>query len=115
MKDFFLPILIGCIGSTGLFTFITFLINRRDDKESKLNDIYGQIHCLQERQKEYDLSQLRTELLILMNHYKNDEIEIMKLAERYFKDLGGDFYMTSLFNKWLKKHGIDNPPWFNMH
>jgi hypothetical protein len=34
---------------------------------------------------------------------------ILKLAEEYFVKLGGDWYMTSEFNKWAKAHEIIVP------
>lgn len=109
IKELALPIILGMIGSSGLTTLITFLINRRDNmkKDKKeLEEIKKDI-------KELNLSQSRSEMLIMMNHYPNDQFEILKLAERYFVDLDGDFVMTSIFCKWLEENKITKPNWFN--
>lgn len=101
-----LTIVLACIGSSGLFTLIQYLIQRHDHKtdylamfEAKLNQI--------ERET------CRCQLLIMMNHYKSEKCEILKLAQHYFVDLNGDFYMTSIFQKWLSKNEIEKPTWFS--
>lgn len=50
---------------------------------------------------------VRAQLLILMNHYPDNESEILKVAEYYFQDLGGDWYITGLFTKWAAERGLD--------
>ena len=50
---------------------------------------------------------VRAQLLTLMSDYPNDESEILKVAEYYFKDLDGDWYMTGMFTKWAAEHNID--------
>lgn len=54
-----------------------------------------------------ELDTTRTQLLTLMNHYPNNESEILKVASYYFKDLDGDWYMSELFSKWATDRGID--------
>lgn len=54
-----------------------------------------------------ELDTVRAQLLTLMSEYPEDESEILKVAEHYFKDLDGDWYMTSLFTKWAEARGID--------
>lgn len=50
---------------------------------------------------------------IQLNDYMKDQPEnidtILKLAEEYFVKLGGDWYMTSEFQKWAKAHDIAIP------
>lgn len=99
-------IILAIIGSGALFTFIQFLITRNDNKKNK------QIDKLVTRLDGISASQYRTEMLVMMNHYPEQTSEIMKLAEYYFVN-GGDFYMTSLFAKFLKEHSIEKPKWFN--
>lgn len=98
-------IILECIGSAGLFAFIEFLINRNDTTKDRLDR-------MEKNQQKLERDLVRTQMLIMMNHYPESEAEIMKLAEHYFKDLEGDWYMTSLFNKWLAKTGIGKPEWF---
>ena len=56
---------------------------------------------------ELRLDTTRSQLLTLMKNYPNNEEEIMKVAKYYFKDLNGDWYMTSLFIEWGEEKGID--------
>ena len=55
----------------------------------------------------------RTQMLLLMSDYPGQTEEIMRLARHYFQDLSGNWYMTSLFNKWLSDNNIGKPEWFN--
>lgn len=54
-----------------------------------------------------ELDATRSQLLTLMSDYPDNESEILKVAKYYFKDLGGDWYMTDLFTKWADSRGID--------
>lgn len=54
-----------------------------------------------------ELDSARTQLLVLMNDYPNNESEILKVAHHYFNDLDGDWYMSELFSKWAEERGID--------
>ena len=56
---------------------------------------------------ELRLDTTRSQLLTLMKNYPDNEEEIMKVAKYYFKDLNGDWYMTSLFIEWGEEKGID--------
>lgn len=55
----------------------------------------------------------RTQMLMLMSDYPGQTEEIMRLARHYFEDLSGNWYMTSLFNKWLSDNNIGKPEWFD--
>ena len=35
----------------------------------------------------------------------------MLVAERYFSELGGDWYLTDIFKSWLDENGIEEPVW----
>lgn len=50
-------------------------------------------------------------LLILMK--PEEKQEIMTIGEHYFGKLKGDWYMTSIFNKWLEESGTAEPEWFD--
>lgn len=95
LKTFVVAILGG-----GFFGFVQFLITRKDKR------LDSSIESLKR-------SQCRTEMLVMMNHYSEETMEIMSIAQVYFHELKGDFYMTSLFAKWLKEHDIEKPIWFD--
>lgn len=90
-------------GVTGL---IQFLINRHDSKHNDLKEIRDGFRKLEK-------DTVRTQMLVLMSDYPDEEAELMKVAQHYFSDLKGDWYMTSLFNKHLINIKIARPIWFN--
>lgn len=102
MSDTTTTIVLAVIGSNALFAFLQFLIGRHDTKKN----IKGKLTVL-----EKDV--LRTQLLLLILLKGEEKQEILTIAEHYFKDLHGDWYMTSIFNKWLKEKTIAEPEWFD--
>ena len=94
----------SAVGSAALFGFIQFLISRHDSKKDRLAKI-------EKQQAKCERDNVRTQLLILMASYADKEEEILTLAEYYFKTLKGNFYMTTLFQKWLLENGIPIPLW----
>lgn len=97
------------IGSSAVFGFIQFLIARKDTKKDALEKIKEQL-----KQQEKDI--IRTQLLLLILMRPEEQQEILTIAEHYFtpppKGLNGNWYMTSIFNKWLKQMDIAEPEWF---
>ena len=102
MSDTTTTIFLSVIGSNALFAFLQFLIGRHDTKKN----IKGKLTVL-----EKDV--LRTQLLLLILLKGEEKQEILTISEHYFKDLHGDWYMTSIFNKWLKEKTIAEPDWFD--
>lgn len=93
-------IILTILGSGAFFTFLQFLINRNDNK--KTNEM-----------KSLKADVCRLEMLIMMNHYPTETIELLKIAQKYFVQLNGDFYMTGMFAKFMREHDIPIPKWFN--
>lgn len=100
--------IIGAVMGSGL---IQFLITRHD--QNKANPIEKKIDKILEEQKKTEKDNLRTQLLVMMNMMPNNHEEIMTLAERYFKELKGDWFYSSLFSKWLKENNVEKPMWFD--
>ena len=98
---------VGAVMGSGL---IQFLITRHDQHKS--NPIEKKIDKILEEQKKTEKDNLRTQLLVMMNMMPNNHEEIMTLAERYFKELKGDWFYSSLFSKWLKDNNVEKPLWF---
>lgn len=101
------------LGSAGLFTLIQFLIARHDKKHDRFKDVEARLERLEQRAIRGEKDSCRTQLLFLMSHYPTDTSEIMKIAEHYFKDLKANWYLTSLFRKYLDEHNIPHPVWFD--
>lgn len=62
--------------------------------------------------KKQEKDQCRTQMLVMMGFRPHETTEIMKLAQHYFGDLEGNWYMTSLFNSWMDEQNIGKPEWF---
>lgn len=67
----------------------------------------AKLDSISDQMTELKLDTTRNQLLTLMKNYPDNEEEIMKVAKYYFKDLNGDWYMTSLFIEWGEENGID--------
>lgn len=65
------------------------------------------LDSISDQMTELKLDTTRNQLLTLMKNYPDNEEEIMKVAKYYFRDLNGDWYMTSLFIEWGEERGID--------
>ena len=98
-------IIIAIIGSTGLSAFIQFLISRHDKKHDRLLDI-------EKKLDKTEKDSVRMQLLFLINQMPEEHSEIMTLAEYYFGTLKGNWYLSSLFNKWTQKEKLETPTWF---
>ena len=93
-------IIVAVLASNGLFALLQFLITRYDQRKN----VKGKLLNLER-------DGLRTQLLLLLLMMPEEKKEILTIGEHYFVKLNGDWYMTSLFEKWCKKYGL-KPDWF---
>lgn len=113
-----IDILLGLIGAVLGSGIIQFFVTRHDAKkkesiEEKLKPIESKLDKIIDEQKTSEKDALRTQLLVMMTTLPNNHEEIMTLAERYFGQLKGDWFYSSLFAKWLKENDIEKPIWFD--
>ena len=98
-------IIVAVLASNGFFALVQFLITRWDTKKNLKGSL-----------KKLERDGLRTQLLLLLLIQPDEQTEILTIAERYFKKppqgLGGNWYMTSLFKKWLEESKVGKPEWF---
>lgn len=88
------------IGSA-LIAVGTWCINQANAATNeKLDTISSQISGL-------EMDSARSQLLVLMSDYPDNESEILKVADYYFNNLKGDWYITDLFSKWAESRGIN--------
>lgn len=104
-------ILLGILGGGNLILFIKFLIERHDRKKERAED--QDAEGLKKRLTVLERDGLRTQLLLLILLKPTEQTEILRIAEHYFKNLKGNWYMTSIFNKWLEDVGVAEPDWFD--
>lgn len=101
MDSYITSIVIAVLASNALFAFVQFLITRHDTKKN----VKGKLTLL-----EKDV--LRTQLLLMVLLKPEEKTEILTIGQHYFVDLKGNWYMTSIFNKWLEEYADGKPEWF---
>lgn len=107
--------------STAVFKFLEYRKAQKGETlegklDMKLQPILDELHNRQKENldlhvelREIRLDTTRTQLIMLMEHQPHNYDTIIKVAERYFCQLRGDWYMTSLFKDWAKREGIEIP------
>ena len=91
---------VGIIGAAAVGVGTWCLSQINSETNSKLDKISTKIDGI-------EMDSTRNQLLVLMSDYPNNESEILKVADFYFNELDGDWYMTELFSKWGTSRGID--------
>ena len=94
-------IVLAVIGSTAISSLVQFFVNRHDQRKH-----FG------DKLTKLEKDGLRSQLLLLILLKPEEQQEILTIGEHYFKDLHGNWYMTSIFNKWLIESDIAEPEWF---
>lgn len=97
---------------TGLFQVLQNRKSRKSGLEAKVDKIAKEQEQVIASQKKNEKDALRTQLLVMMSDYSGETQEILTLADRYFRQLEGDWYLTSLFNGWLIRTKTTPPIWF---
>jgi len=92
---------ISALTSGGLLAFAQFLITRSDDKKG-----------IGKRLERLEKDGLRTQLLLMILLRPQEKKEILTLAQHYFIDLKGNWYMTDVFDRWCETECGSRPEWF---
>jgi len=71
---------------------------------SQMNDLKNK---MQESDKRTEIQITRLELMTLIDTQPENIAEIEKVAKHYFRDLGANWYMTSIYSKWCQEYGGD--------
>lgn len=96
--------------STAVFKILDYRKAKKGETiEAKLVPIVRKLDAQDEQLHEIRLDTTRTQLIMLMEHQPHNHDTIIKVAERYFCQLGGDWYLTSLFKDWAKREGVCIP------
>lgn len=104
-------LILGILGGGNLILFIKFLIERHDKKLEKAEE--KEKEGIKSKLAVLEKDGIRTQLLLLILMKPEEQTEILRIAEHYFKVLKGNWYMTSIFNNWLEEYDIASPDWFN--
>ncbi len=106
-------IIITSITSSGMLAFLQFLIGRHDKKKDEKDGLRAAVKDIQKKLKKQEKDSVRTQLLVLIFLQPHETQEILTLGKHYFDHLDGNWYMTSIYSKWLKRNEIEVPTWFN--
>lgn len=85
------------------------MTNIKKDSDQKIEQLNSNIDELLTLSKDTRKDTIRIQLLMVMSHNPENTDTILKLAEVYFVDFIGDWYMTNEFSKWAKKHNVIVP------
>ncbi len=98
-------IVIAIIGSGALSGALATIVTSIITAVSNRNGLKSKVRKLEK-------DSVRLQLLFLMYNTPNETQEIMTLAQYYFEQLKANWYMSSLFDKFLKRQGLERPNWF---
>ena len=102
------------LGSEAVTVIITAIITAISNRKSKLKTIETELANIDKKLGKSEKDALRTQLLLMISDYPEEKAEIMTLAQHYFGGLHGNWYLSTLFDQWMKKHGITAPSWFQI-
>lgn len=105
-------IIIAIVGSGAFSALIAGVFNLIVNRKGRLKAIEDRLDLIDKKLQQSEKDELRTQLLLLLSDYPHETAEILKISEHYFADLEGNWYCTSLFNKWLEENNIAKPEWF---
>lgn len=104
------------LGNAGLMAavvaLVEYLIKRHDAKKGKMAEIETKIDKIDTRLGKTEKDELRTQLLLMISDYSENAEGILAIGQRYFGELHGNWYATSIFNQWLEETGTAKPEWF---
>jgi hypothetical protein len=112
-------IIVAILGSGALSALISGIFNLINNSKARRREVSDQLAIMNNRLDKIEKNQavsekdeLRTQLLMMLADYPDEIAEIMKLAEHYFADLEGNWYLSSLFERWLEQKNVVTPKWF---
>lgn len=120
-------ILLGVLSSSAICELVRYVIGKwkaKDQMTIRFDEVNKSIESLKienaksieelkEELQSMKRNEIRLQLMVLMSDYPKKKEEIMLVAERYFSELGGDWYLTDIFKSWLDDNGIEEPTWID--
>lgn len=111
--EYVIAILGIIVGGVGLWKFFEFLIARQDAKKAQKNEVLKRLEKIEDKLEKAERDSCRSQMIQLMTFFPDDRSELMRLSQHYFVDLHGNWYMTTLFRKHMKKHDMELPDWWS--
>jgi len=103
---------VAVTGSAGLFGFLQYMIKRHDDKKGTISLILKELESIKNQLAELKQDQLRLQLMDMIHIHPEDHSDIMEIAQKYFVESKGNWYLSSIFNEWMQTQNIKKPVWF---
>lgn len=102
------------LGSEAVTVVITAIITAIFNRKSRLKTVETELQKIDKKLGKSEKDALRTQLLLMISDYPDEKAEIMTLAQHYFGGLHGNWYLSTLFDSWMKENGITAPGWFQI-
>lgn len=109
-----IAVLTSVLGSAGIFSFVQFIISRRDNKDERLKRIEEKIDLSLEKSDRNELATTRLQLLFLIQAQPKNKDTIQQTAQRYFMELDGNGEAWDAFKHWCDEEGVD-PSYYQAH
>ncbi len=106
-EDNITQIIIAVISSNFLVEIARYALG----KMKANNKLDERFNLLEKKLAKIEKDSVRNQLMNLIHDYPDRKDEIMEVAQHYFEDLKGNWYMTSMFKDWLEVEHIDKPSW----
>lgn len=87
--------------------------SRIDDLSKKVTQNGERISKVEESLEDNNLRTMRLDLDRAIEIAPDDTLVIMELGHKYFREMGGNCYMSKKFQKWADDHDIDVSYLFN--
>lgn len=114
---------IVCVGAFAIMMLlVVYLINKAENRNVKRLSVHMDNADTEVKEMRNDLDEIKSLILengkstlrieineeMLQNPHNHDTI--LKMAERYFCEMKGDWYMTNRFLDWVEKEHVHLPP-----
>lgn len=106
------PIIVAILGSGALSALISGVFGLIQARKNRQKEIEEEIHAMRKQLDLYEKDNLRTQLLLLIKDFPDETTDILRMAQHYFNDLGGNWVLTDIFATWARERGIAIPAWF---
>ena len=109
--EWLVTLVCACVGSTGFFAFVQFLVNRKDGRKKEIQELTKQMKKLQDTvinaNREQQIAITKVQLQVLFYNDPKNTDTILQVAKHYFVELGGDGEMANLFSQWAETNQVD--------
>lgn len=105
-------IIIAVIGCGVLNVIVTAIIGAINNRKGRLTALEKKMDKVCEETRKAEKDALRTQLLLMISDFPTNTEGILTLGQRYFGELHGNWFATSIFNTWLEQSGTARPEWF---